>query len=330
MTGLDIGSYSIKAVELQKDGGSLTLANFKIQKRLPQEPLQAAVKKILEELRPSSKEVNLSISGHLTLVRLIEIPEISEAELKNAVKFEAERFISFSIDDAILDYQIVAKNPSTKKITVLLAAAKKDLVKNHMDMVSKAGFTVKAVDIDGLALTNAFLNAYPEKANQAYEKAFGLLNIGDSVLNIIVIHKGIPFVLRDIGGAGRELSETIVKSFAIEKEEAYKLKHDPPPDRQGQLSDLLKPAFGKFARDIELSIGYFENQFSKSVDCIYLSGGSARLFKLKEFISESLEMPVDLWDPFASIKTEAGDVQKSLEDVRQELGVAAGLAVRDV
>lgn len=329
MIGLDIGTYSIKAVELQKKADSFVLINFKVQERLRQEPLPTALKKILEETKLNSKELNISISGHLALVRLIEIPEISDNELKNAVKFEAERFISFNIEDAVLDYQIVARNPGAKKITVLLAAVKKDFVKSYIEMISKAGFTVKAVDVDGIALTNAFLNAYPEKGKETYDKAFGLLNIGDAILNVIVVYKGIPFVLRDISGAGRDLSEAITKSLAIDKEEAYRTKHNPPSDRQEALFDLLKPTFGRFVRDIELSIGYFENQFSKSVETIYLSGGSARLFKLKEFLSESLEIPVGTWDPFASITVDENISAKSLEDVKQELAVAVGLAIRD-
>lgn len=329
MIGLDIGTYSIKVVELQKKADAFSLINFKVRERLRQESLPSALNRVLEEAKLGSKELNISLSGHLALVRLIEIPEISDNELKNAVRFEAERFISFNIEDAILDYQIVARNPGTKKITVLLAAVKKDFVMNYIEMISKAGFTVKAVDIDGIALTNAFLNAYPGKGSETYDKAFGLLNIGDAILNVIVVYKGVPFVLRDISGSGRDLSEAISKSLAIDKEEAYRIKHSPPPDRQEALLDLLKPTFSRFVRDIELSIGYFENQFSKSVETVYLSGGSARLFKLKEFISETLEIPVETWDPLASITVDESIPAKSLEDVKQELAVAVGLAIRD-
>lgn len=291
MIGLDIGTYSIKAVELKKEGDLFALINFKIQERPQesQEPLSLILKKFFEEGNFTTKEVNISVSGPLVVVRLVELPEMSDGELKNAIRFEAEKFLHFNINEAILDYQVVLKNPQLKKITVLLAAVKNDFVKNYVDSITQLGFIVKGVDVDGIALTNAFLNTKKGEP----DKAFALLNIGDAFLNMSIVYQDIPFVLRDIG------------------------------------IETASPGLDQLAKEIRLSLGYFENQFAKSVEKIYLSGGSSRLSGLKEFLAEALEIQIELWDPFSTIKMGDNISIKALEETKTELAVAVGLAVRD-
>jgi len=329
MIGLDIGSYSIKAVELQGNDSALTLKGFKIKDRVPQEPLQDTVRKLFEEGQFGSKALAISVSGHLVLTRMLELPEMKDEELKNAIKFEIERFIPFSIEDAVLDYQIILRNQKAKKVTILLAVAKKSFIINYLDMISQLGFTVSAIDVDGLALTNAFLNAYPEKKDVTYDKAFGILHIGDANLNVSVVYQGIPYVLRDIGCSGAELSEVISKSLGISQEEAYKLKCNIPDQRREELFDIMRPTLSRFARDIRLSIGYFENQFSKGVELVYLSGGSSKIVGLSEYLTECLDIPIESWDPFSPIAIGDNISVKSLEEAKRELAVAVGLAIKD-
>jgi type IV pilus assembly protein PilM len=253
-----------------------------------------------------------------------------EAEdLKNAARYEIERFSPFGIDAAVTDYQVLLKDPAAKKNMVLLAAAKADVVKNYINIISQAGFTVKAVDVNAAALTNAFLNAYPSRGNDPAQEAFILLNIGETASNMSIVHTAVPLVLRDIGIAGKEISEAISKSLDVDLREAYRLKHDPPGDKKEQIAEAARPVLSKLFKEIRLSIGYFENQFSKGISTIYLSGGSARFFGLSEFLNQSLEIQVELWNPFNSATTGAAVSVKALDAAKEELAIAFGLAIRD-
>jgi len=325
MIGLDIGSYSIKAVELEKKETSLTLVNFKIQEKPQEETPSNVLKKFLAEAKFNSKELNIGVSGHMALARVIELPQMGEEELKGAIRFEAEKFIPFNIESAILDYQVILKNAETKKVTVLFGAAKDDFVKNYVDIISQAGFIVRAVDVDAIALTNAF-SLFKKESE---DKAFAVLNMGDANLNLSVVYNNIPFVLRDISGGGKEIAEAIAKGLGVDRKEAYRQMYNPPPDKEESLSETIRPALNKFAKEIRLSIGYFENQFSKGVEIIYLSGGLSRLFKIKEFLSESLDTQVELWDPFSSITVKEEVPVKSLEEAKRELAISVGLAARN-
>lgn len=327
MIGLDIGTYSIKAVELQKKGN--LLLNFKAQQRPQAEPLSAALKNFFKDGSFSSKEMNISVSGPLVTARLVEMPEMKEEELDSAIRFEAEKNIPFNIDEAVLDYQVVFKGQEAKKIKVLFAAVKNDFVKEYVDAVMQAGFIVKGVDIDNIALTNAFVNTNISNGPEGSEKGTALLNVGDAFSNMSVVYQGIPFVLRDINRGGKEIAEEIAKGLGVSQEEAYQLKHAFPPDKQETLVELTRPSLERLGREARFSLGYFEDQFAKKVEAVYLSGGSARLFGLKEFLSEFLGVPVKEWDPFSSIKIKEGIPAKALEEIKAELPVALGLAIRD-
>jgi type IV pilus assembly protein PilM len=328
MIGLDIGTYSIKAVELKKKDNLLALTGFKMAERLQGEPLPASLKKVLEGAGFGSEELNICLPGNIASVRVIEMPEMSSEELKKAVRFEVERFIPFSIEGAIIDYQIIAKNPTAKKNTVLFAAAREDFVKNFVDVISQIGFKVKSVDVSAVALTNAFLNTRPS-GEKDEESAFLVLHVGDSASNISIIHKGVPMVLRDIAIAGREVSEAITKSLDIDIKEAYQVKHNPPDDKKDSVGEAIKVVLNKLSKELRLSIGYFENQYSKGVSSIYLSGGSARLLGLKESLAESLDCRVEPWNPFGSIAAGESVSVKSLDDAKDQLAVAVGLAIKD-
>lgn len=288
MIGLDIGDLSVKAVELNKTGNLFTLTNFRIQERQKGGPLAEALRNIFEKKGFDSKKIGISLSGPMVVARLAELPLMSEEELKGAVRFEAERYIPFAIDEAVLDYQVISKNADTKKNTILLAAAKADLVKGYVAAASQNGLAVKVADIDGIALTNAFLNAMPDEGRGA---AACLLNCADTYLNMSVVYQSVPFVLRDINSLDGDLD--------------------------------------KLAKEVNLSLGYFENQFAKGVDKIYLSGSSSILSGLKETLAESLDAKVELWDPLSHIKIGEKVSTQSLEAAKKSLAVAIGIALRD-
>ncbi len=328
MIGLDIGTYSIKVVELNKKGDLFSLAGFKVAQRLQGETLPAALKKVLEGANFSSADLNVSLPGNIVSTRVVEMPEMGAEELKNAVKFEVERFIPFGIEGAVIDYQVISKNQAAKKNTVLFAAAREDFVKNYVEVISQIGFRVKSVDVNTVALTNAFLNARPSEEKDG-AGAFAFLNIGDSASNMSIVYEGAPLVLRDIGIAGREVSEAIAKSLDVDIKEAYQIKHNPPPDKKESVIEAIRVVLNKLSKEVRLSIGYFENQYSKGVSSIYLSGGSARLLGLREFLAESLDIQVESWNPFSSIATGEGVSVKALNDAKEELAIALGLALKD-
>jgi len=335
MLGLDIGTYSIKAVRLKKEGDSYQVLAVSRYERPQKEPLQASLKNFFEKARldqhtliniPSSpQEVAVGVSGNAVVARLVEMPAMSDEELKNAMRFEAEKNTPFPMEGAVLDYQIVTRDAGTKKTRVLFAAAKRESATLYIEQLKELGCIVKCIDVDSIAVTNAFAAAVAPKNGGGC----ALINIGDAFTNMSIVSEGVAFLLRDIGISGKDLAEDIAKGMGVSRDEAYQLKHSFPADKQAALLDAVRPTMDKLAREARLSVGYFENQFAKGVEVIYISGGSARLFGLKDFLSKALNVSVEAWNPLSCAKAPSAALPAAADESGVDLAVAVGLALRD-
>ena len=120
--------------------------------------------------------MNVAVSGPAVIVRFISMPKMRDEELKSAVRFEAEKFIPFNINDCLLDFQVLRKNEKEGKLDMVLVAAKRDLIVSKVETAQAAGFTVRAVDVDSFALANSFARAVKPAAPG--EKTCAVVNIG--------------------------------------------------------------------------------------------------------------------------------------------------------
>ena len=161
--GLDIGAHSIKLVILKSHKDGAELCGFNI------EPAELDVAPVLKKLTESNniKSVNISVSGSGTLIRYINFPKMQEAELKQALKFEAQKHIPFSINEVDIDACILRDNLPDNKMLILLAAVKKEFISKRMKVIEEAGLKLNIIDVDSAALVNAFNFNFPEYKTEA-------------------------------------------------------------------------------------------------------------------------------------------------------------------
>src|SRR5712672_1428469 len=180
LVGLDIGSSSIKAVELKQTKGGYELVSFGTE-HLAQDTVvdgaimdapqvANAISKIFDAQRIKTKNVATSVSGHSVIVKRVPLPLMTEDELYDRIPSEASQHIPFDIADVNLSYQ-------------LLVAVKKDKILNHTNVLAQAGKTPVVVDIDAFGLQNCFEVNYDPDAGQTV----ALLNVGASVMNINIV-----------------------------------------------------------------------------------------------------------------------------------------------
>lgn len=334
--GLDVGSFSIKAVELRRGDSKLELVNFTVtpfERDISQEDLSKAIKKTFSEAnfgntsknRTTSKNtrVNTSVSGQGIIVRYIQLPQMNEQDLKSAIRFEADKYIPFKIDEVVLDCQILEENVDEGKMRVLLVSAKRDFIATHIKLLSDAGLEVQLIDVDGLALINAF-QANPSPLNTG---TYALLNIGARQTNIDIIKDGNPCFSRDVMSAGNNLTVAIKDAMNIDLAQAEHLKCQ-PEGKKKELFDLTQSVLDDLATEIRLSFDYYESQFEKGIDKLYLSGGSCGLAGINEFLAESLGVDVKAWNPLSALKINAEIDKDKLSSVKNQLAIAIGLAAR--
>jgi len=292
--GLDIGSAFIKAVKIKSSLGALELADFAQEPSLP-DPV-ASLKKIKEE--KGIDAVNISLSGPSTVLRYVVFPKMSREELRQALKFEAQKHIPFAVNEANLDGFILKNDLPDNKMLILLAAAKKDFVNLRLKMVSDAGLKVNVMDLDSLALLNCFNTGFSKEDLKSH-KTFALLNIGASNSSLNIIDDGIPKLSRDI-------------RFGL-----------------SNITGKVDTVLGTLVNEIRVSFDFFESQNASAVSKIFISGGGSVVPGLKDKLAGLLGIEAEIWDALKKISVASGINAEKLKEITPCLAVAVGLALRE-
>ncbi|MBL7155566.1 MAG: type IV pilus assembly protein PilM [Candidatus Omnitrophica bacterium] len=326
--GLDIGTRCIKIVEISSEASREKLVKFdsaEIEFPPTQTKAGKTLKALLERFRPSTKDINISLSAPSAIVRFIEMPKMKAEDLKNSLRFEAEKYIPFNINDVNIDALILESATGGKsQMRVLLAAAKKQDINSRIDMLKEIGFFVPVIDIDSFACFNAFCNSF-ESLDES--KSTALLNIGYTQTNVVISRGDKPFFTRDILIGGKDVGKAISKILQVDEKESDTLIFD-PKDKILQVFEATKPVLSDLANELRLSFGYYENQYGKGLNEIYVSGGVTRLEGILNYFEESFGMKPILWNPFSRIEIGPDVDPKSLQTIQSQFAVSCGLAIR--
>ncbi len=337
--GLDIGASSIKAVQLMTDRGEHELVRLGIAPLHPETIVDgvimdsgtviSAIQQILTENQIKTKDVVVAVSGHSVIVKKIKVARMKPDELEEAIAFEAEQYVPYAIEDVNLDFQVLeSPNEEAGEMDVLLVAVKKDIINDYLSIISTAGLSAVVVDVDAFALQNAFEITYEVDRNQVV----GLVNLGAAVMNINILRGGVSEFTRDSALGGNRYTESIQKILGLSYEQAENLKLGGKVD--GRTFEDARPAIEmvntELAGEIRRSFDFFRSSSpSDTIHRVVLSGGSARLQGLVEYLSESLEIPCELANPLRNVKADPKKFDPAyLEVIAPQLAVSVGLALR--
>jgi type IV pilus assembly protein PilM len=332
--GLDIGTSSVKAVALRMQKDKIELVNF-ILRQKNNKSNGEVVKEVLEDLNIENKNINISVAGQGVVVRSMQLPMMSISEAKKAVGFEAEKHIPFTIDEVFLDCFMLKQLPQENKMLILLAAAKKDLITQRLNLLKELGIVPHIIDVDSLALANVFnrqeikktISMQAENASSKSKKAIAILNLGASFSNLIIIERGLPKFIRDIFIGGNDLTKRISNILGLSIIEAEKTKCNPSTDWE-KIINASQTVLNNLVNEIRRSFDYFESDSNTQIDSLYLSGGGSYFKGISEFFNAYLNVEIKTLYPFANL-TIADDLDMgALKSQAQRLLVATGLALR--
>lgn len=325
--GLDIGNHSLKLIELAFEKQRPILTNFAIL-NLDNRTLKEAILDLVSNAKIANRRVNIGVKGPSVIVRYIQMPKMKDQELKGAIRFEAEKYIPFSLDEVIIDYEILENQPHSNNMKVLLVAAKREHINNILELMKEIKLEVGMIDVDSFALINAFMNSgFNSEGMRGGGSTYGLLNIGSKITNLNIMSKTQVFFTRDIMWAGEEMTNKIKEKFNIEFKEAEALKIE-PREKITQVREALNSVLEKIISEIRLSFDYFENQYEKNIEKLFLSGGGSYLFNIIETLKEGLGLEILCWNPFRGMRISKELKADELKAIGSHFGVAVGLALR--
>ena len=337
--GIDIGSSSVKLIQLKDNKGSLQLLNVGIMPLsseaivdntlMDRSTITATVKKLIESLGIKVKNVTCSISGNSVIIRKIVLPAMPQEELEDQITWEAEQYIPFDINDVNMDFQILSPdNNDPSKMNVLLVASKKDIINDYVAVFSEAGLQLSIIDVDSFAVQNAF------EANHDYssEDVIALVNIGASVMNINVIKNGITLFTRDVQMGGNLYTEEIQKQLGLSGEDAEFGKLLANESDNEPLKNVILKINETITQEIRRSLDFYNSTANdERITGVFISGGCSKVFNLIDTITDKISMSVQALNPFAKLKYNEKDFDPEyLQEIGPFMAVPVGLAIRRV
>jgi type IV pilus assembly protein PilM len=352
LIGLDIGSHSIKLVEINHNKKGMILKNFGII-GLPKdaivegtikemEVVASVIKNLYKNLNIRNKNVATSISGFSVIVKKISISKRDESELDSSIHEEAEQYIPFDISDVNLDYEVLkikeegtgeegAAEGGAKKgagvMDVMLVAAKKDIIEDYESLIHLAGLNPIIMDVDAFALQNAF-----EMSTGNVSGCYAIINVGAEELGINAVKDGVSIFTRDSSYGGSQITEAIMSKFNVSFEEAEKIKLGGTKidKEKAALEEIFTTMVSGWVQEIKRALDFLSTTYpDESIEKILVSGGAYRIPGFLKYLEQETGTPVEELNPFANLQiNEKVFDPRYLSYIAPQAGVAVGLALR--
>lgn len=337
MLGIDIGSKTVKIVELEKSGASYSLlasgvvgySGSTVDKMSDEKEMTSfaqIIKKLCLEAKISSKEAVLSIPESLAFTRTIKFPPLTDSEIASAIKWEAEQYIPIPVNEAIIQHTILKRNDtagSDAGVIVLLVAAPRLIVEKYVKVVQMAGLTPVAVETELIALSRSLAPV---------DKTVLLADLGGSSTNLAIVNRGLLSFSRSLPVAGDAFTRAVSQSLSITPQQAeeYKKAYGLASSQlEGKIKGALDSIVRLVADEIKKAVNYYlTEEKGEMPTTLIISGGSSGMPELIASLSKTVGMEVLVGNPFGHIQIDPSLAQK-LASFAPLYGVAIGLAMRD-
>jgi len=355
--GLDIGSHAIKLVQLEHARGGLQVRKAgsrptpaeAIKAGVVVEPtaVAAEVSALLEALEVDASAASVACAGPTMVVRQLQLPAVSDRQLRRSLQWEARNYISFPVEESIIEFQVLSRAGS--HMEVMMVAAPRELVESQVETLALAGLEAVCVEIQPFSAIRALVEWNLDPALD--QETVALVGLGAAYTDINIVRSRNFVLTRMIPIAGDSMTEAIASALAMDKPKAAALKENAmqvvaseeeratlDPFAQ-QASRAVEPLLDELIREVRRSLAYYDYQQQApteqpqvpGVNRIIVSGGTSKLAGLPQYLQSQLGVPVQVADLFADERLPApGLSSEYLDQHAPGLVVAAGLALREV
>lgn len=340
LLGIDISSTAVKLLELSKSGDRYRVesygveplpANAVVEKNITDvEGVGDAIARLVSNARPGVKNAAVAVAGSAVITKTIEMDaSLSEDEMENLLKVEADQYIPFPLDEVRMDFEpmeAVEGNPD--KVEVLIAASRTENVEMRTDALEIGGLQAKVVDVEAYAMERAFQLVHLQLPDADELETVAVFDIGATMTTLNVLHEGRTVYTREQLFGGKQLTEEIQRRYGISMEEAGLAKKtgELPDDYE---SEVLQPFKEAIVQQVNRSLQFFygSTQFNE-VDYVLLAGGSASIAGLPDLIQEKVGVGCSLANPFTDMALSNKVSANAITNDAPALMIACGLALR--
>jgi type IV pilus assembly protein PilM len=334
--GLDIGVGSIKIVSVSKGPSGLILDSLGETKTplvdwtkpdktgKPLQEVANAIKLLISDLKIKPTQAVTSLPEDEVVSRLIRLPPLKESEVRDALKFEAETFVPYPLDQVSIDYEVLDQDESGR-LTVFAIAARNELISQYVKLFKILGIDLLALESPAVAIRRAVVQSVSDKAGML------LVDMGEKYSDIVCINEGKVYFTRAMSVGGESLTRAISINLGLdmasaeEYKKAYGLKE---MQLEGKIKNAITPVFSSMAEEIRRALASFREEQNKMADLLVLSGGGANLPGLAEELTKILGIEVQVIQPFVKMDSTKIVLPIDLNTDGCRFSLAVGLSLR--
>ncbi|MBV9773614.1 MAG: type IV pilus assembly protein PilM [Gemmatimonadetes bacterium] len=334
--GLDIGSGFVKVAVIDHSGPQPELTHVShtplvadaiVEGEIMDPQLVVeTVRSVFETSGIKARSVVTSVGGRDVMVKKIQMDRMKESDAREVIRWEAEQYVPFDMENVQLDFQILDPLDDGLQMSVLLVAAKRDLVDQKVSLLRDAGLTPAVVDVDAFALYNAFEYNYPE----AMQGTLALVNVGHEISTVNVLQSGSPVLTRDIPFGSRRLREDLRRLHGLTAEDAEAVLQGRSA-RGAEFRQLLVEGCEELAMGIERAVAFLSmsDAGGQGLGQVFLCGGGARIPGLMDVIATHLRTRTEIANPLQRLKVRPGVTTLfPVDELAPMLMLPVGLALR--
>lgn len=337
LIGLDIGSSTIKAVQLVREKKNISLLSagyiatpsidVSVLSQHEERELAKSINRLIHDMKVTTVQTSLSLPSAKVVTRVIDIPIMSESELASSIKWEVEPYIPLPMDKVKMDYAVISENQETKKMKLLIVAAPTLLVEKYTRVAQLAGLTAVSLETKTLAVARSISQTFVGIPNIL------LVNIGSSATDIGLLHEGVLLYTKSFPMGGNALTRAIAEDLGFEPAQAeeYKKTYGLEEDKlEGKIAKILLPLFSNIFTEMEKTVAYFKGQYpEEDITLGVMCGGTAKMPGFVLSVTRRLGLDCQLANPFSSVKVDQS-VAAIINPDASQYTAAVGLALRDV
>lgn len=332
--GIDIGSTSIKVVELMDVNGVPELVTYGFAEFAsaakgggtpPAEEVAATILEVTKRAKTKSKKACTALPSFAVFTSILSMPKMSRAERATAVRWEAKKVMPMPVDEMILDSLVVDPNGPNGSERVLLTGAPKSVAQKFVDIFKKTGLTLLSLETEGFALIRSLVGT--DRA------PIMVIDCGASSTDILIIENAVPFLNRSIEVGGTAITKALAQSLNIAPERAEQFKYDVGMSALSQPSSeipkTIAATLAPVINEIKYTLTLYQGQSHKKVEKVILAGGSSLLVNFSSYLADTLGLRVYIGDPWARVRYPL-ELKGVLQESAARFSIAVGLAMREI
>jgi type IV pilus assembly protein PilM len=340
LVGLDIGSRTIKVGEVEKTASGYTLTKFGALDIAPgiieedgiKNPQAAAdsIRQLFKMYGIKEQNVAISVGGYSVIVKKINVQTQDENQLQETIHLEAEQYIPFDISDVNLDFQILgASERNPNQMSVLLVAAKKEMINDYLNVLEIAGLNPCIIDVDAFALQNIYELNY-----ELNNDCVALIDIGANKTSLNILKGTDSVFMRDVSLGCSQINHKIVSQAGCSMEDAENLKNNDSQDviSPEDLREIISSVVADWTTEIRRALDFFYSTYpDDQIRKIVLSGGGANIKGFRTLLASQTSTEVSMIDPFEKFEISDKNLESAyLNKMAPQSAICMGLAIRRV